>query len=178
MTENSSTTVEQPAWSVETFAGFWSSPDPALVPPVLTEDVVGYWPGRDEPVRGRDEYTRCVAAIVEALPGMRLEVSEHAQSGDFVFIRWILHATGRHGPFELTGMDRVRVRGPQVAERDRLRHRRLRGALGQARPLGLDDPDVGPHKPAPLDRAPSEQELVHDAEAVTSARPAGRGPVS
>jgi hypothetical protein len=116
MTEDASATVEQPAWSVDAFAGFWSNPDPALVPAALTEDVVGHWPGRDEPVRGRDEYARCIAAIVEALPDMRLEVAEHAQSGEFFFIRWVLHATGEHGPFELTGMDRVRVRGPQVAE--------------------------------------------------------------
>jgi hypothetical protein len=116
MTEDSTATGDQPAWSVEMFAGFWSNPDPALVPPVLTEDVVGHWPGRDEAVRGRDNYTRCIAAIVEALPGMRLEVAEHARSGDLVFIRWLLHATGEHGPFELTGMDRVRVRGPRVAE--------------------------------------------------------------
>jgi hypothetical protein len=116
MPQETSPTIDQPAWSVDMFAGFWSNPDPALVPAVLTEDVVGHWPGRDEPVRGRDDYTRCIAAIVEALPDMRLEVAEHAQSGEFVFIRWILHATGEHGPFELTGMDRVRVRGPQVAE--------------------------------------------------------------
>ena len=78
--------------------------------------MVGHWPGLDEPVRGRADYTRCIAAIVEALPGMRLEVAEHARSGEFVFIRWILHATGARGAFALTGMDRVRTRGPQVAE--------------------------------------------------------------
>jgi hypothetical protein len=116
MTEDGTATIDQPAWSVEMFAGFWANPNPALVPPVLTEDVVGHWPGRDEPVRGRDEYTRCIAAIVEALPDMHLEVVEHARNGEFVFIRWILHATGEHGPFELTGMDRVKVRGPHVAE--------------------------------------------------------------
>lgn len=27
-----------------------------------------------------------------------------------------MHASGEHGPFELTGMDRVPVRGPRVAE--------------------------------------------------------------
>lgn len=47
---------------------------------------------------------------------MYLEVAESAKNGDFVFVRRILHATGRHGPFRLSGIDRVRVRGPQVAE--------------------------------------------------------------
>lgn len=116
MSEHSSAAVEQPGWSVDAFEAFWSNPDPSLVPPALTEDVVGHWPGRDEPVRGRDDYTRCIAQIVEALPGMYLEVAESAKNGDFVFVRWILHATGRHGPFRLSGIDRVRVRGPQVAE--------------------------------------------------------------
>lgn len=111
-----STSPGLPAWSVETFEAFWSDPNPLLVPPVLTEDVVGHWPGLDEPVHGREAYTACIAAIVEALPGMRLEVAEHATSGEFHFVRWILHADGERGPFTLTGMDRVRTRGPQVAE--------------------------------------------------------------
>jgi hypothetical protein len=50
MNEHSTTaTVDQPAWSVEMFAQFWSNPDPALVPAALTEDVVGHWPGLTSP---------------------------------------------------------------------------------------------------------------------------------
>jgi SnoaL-like protein len=109
-------TVRQPGWSVETFEAFWSNPDPSLVPGALTEEVVGYWAGRAEPVRGRDAYTRCIARIVEALPDMRLEVAEQAQNGEFTFIRWIMHATGRQGAFQFSGIDRVRTRGPLVAE--------------------------------------------------------------
>ena len=116
MNETSTPSAAQPAWSVETFAAFWSNPDPRLVPAVLTEDVVCHWPGRDEPVRGRDDYTACIAAVVEALPDMSMEVLEHASSGEFTFVRWLLRATGEHGPFELTGIDRVRTRGPNVAE--------------------------------------------------------------
>lgn len=67
-------------------------------------------------MHGREEYVGCIAAIVAALPGMRLSVEEHAQSGEFTFVRWILHATGAHGPFELTGIDRVRLRDGQVCE--------------------------------------------------------------
>lgn len=37
------------AWSVETVERFWSDPDPAVVPRALTDDVVGYWSGREEP---------------------------------------------------------------------------------------------------------------------------------
>lgn len=111
-----STTETRPQWSVESFEAFWSRPDPSLVPPVLTEDVVGHWAGSDDPARGRDSYTRCVAALVEALPDLRLSVAEHAQSGELVFVRWIMHATGARGPFELSGIDRVRLRDGQVAE--------------------------------------------------------------
>jgi hypothetical protein len=116
MTEQSSATADRLVWSLEGFQAFWSHPDPGLVPAVLTEDVVGHWAGRDEPVRGRDDYTRCIAALVEALPDIRLEVGEHAQSGEFFFIRWIMRATGEHGPFELTGIDRLRLRDGIVAE--------------------------------------------------------------
>jgi hypothetical protein len=110
------TTLARPTWSVEGFEAFWSNPDPALVPAALTEDVVGHWPGLEQPVRGREDYTSCIAAIVAALPDLRLAVAEHATSGEFVFIRWIMYATGEHGPFELSGIDRVRVRAGQVAE--------------------------------------------------------------
>jgi ketosteroid isomerase-like protein len=116
MAHESTTTARRTGWSVDRFARFWSNPDPALVPVALTEDVVGYWPGRDDPVQGRDDYTRCIADLVHSLPGMYLTVAEHAESGDFVFIRWVLHATGDDGPFELTGIDRVRTRDGQVAE--------------------------------------------------------------
>jgi hypothetical protein len=109
-------TVEKRGWSVDSFEAFWSHPDPTFVPGALTEDVVGYWAGRDEPVRGPEEYTRCIAELVEALPDVRLEVAEQAHSGDLTFIRWIMHATGRHGPFEFSGIDRVRTRGLLVAE--------------------------------------------------------------
>jgi hypothetical protein len=43
MTPEDIATVEQPGWSVDTFAAFWSNPDATLVGPVLTEDVVGHW---------------------------------------------------------------------------------------------------------------------------------------
>jgi hypothetical protein len=103
-------------WSVESFEAFWDNPNAELVPAVLTEDVVGYWAGRDEPVRGRDDYTACIAALIAALPDVRLDVAEHARDGEFTFVRWIMHATGRLGPFEMTGIDRIRQREGQVAE--------------------------------------------------------------
>lgn len=103
-------------WSVESFEAFWDNPKAELVPAVLTEDVVGYWAGRDEPVRGRDDYTACIAALITALPDVRLDVGEHACDGEFTFVRWIMHATGRLGPFEMTGIDRIRQRDGQVVE--------------------------------------------------------------
>lgn len=103
-------------FTVELFAQFWAHPDPAFVAPVLTTEVLGYWPGSEEPARGRVDYTERIAAIIELLPDMRLEVAEHAWNGDIVFIRWVLHATGANGPFDMTGIDRVRVRDGLVAE--------------------------------------------------------------
>jgi hypothetical protein len=118
MTTNigSPTSGHKLTWSVESFQAFWSNPNAELVPGVLTDDVVGYWAGRDEPVRGRDDYTACIAALIAALPDVRLDVAEHAHDGEFTFVRWIMHATGRSGPFEMTGIDRIRLRNGQVAE--------------------------------------------------------------
>jgi hypothetical protein len=39
-----------------------------------------------------------------------------ARDGEFTFVRWIMHATGRLGPFDMTGIDRIRQRDGQVAE--------------------------------------------------------------
>jgi ketosteroid isomerase-like protein len=102
-------------WSVAGFAAFWSRPDPALVPPLLTEDVVGVWPG-SPPVRGRDAYTKVLADLLELMPDLRLEVAEHATNGEFTFVRWIMHATGADGPFEMSGIDRIRLRDGLVCE--------------------------------------------------------------
>jgi hypothetical protein len=104
------------AFTVDAFEAFWANPDVSFVGPVLADDIVGHWAGRDEPTHGVDEYTRCIAEIIEALPGMRLAVAEHATNGDVIFIRWILHASGAHGPFQMTGIDRIRVRDGLVVE--------------------------------------------------------------
>lgn len=106
----------RPAWSLDGFASFWSNPDPSLVKHAVTDDVVGDWPGDPEPVRGVQAYTDRIAQVLERVPDLRLEVAEHAQNGEFVFVRWIARGTGASGPFEFTGMDRIRLRGDLVAE--------------------------------------------------------------
>lgn len=109
-------TTHRNAWSVEGFERFWADPDPAVVPGSLTDDVVGYWAGREQPVRGKEEYAACIAALVEGLPGVHVAPVEHAVNGEFTFIRWIMHATGERGPFEFSGIDRVVTRDGLVAE--------------------------------------------------------------
>jgi hypothetical protein len=108
--------VATAGWSVEQFAQFWSAPDPDLVRYVVTEDVVGDWPGDRKPVRGVDAYTERIRQVIDRVPGIRLEVAEHAANGDFVFVRWIAHGTGHGGPFEMSGIDRIRLRDGLVAE--------------------------------------------------------------
>lgn len=109
-------TSARPAWSVAAFAAFWDAPDPGLVAPILTNDVVGHWAGAVNPVRGRIDYVACIAALVEHLPDVRLDVAEHASDGEVTFVRWIMHATGAYGLFELSGIDRVVLRDGRVAE--------------------------------------------------------------
>ncbi|MCC2658937.1 MAG: ester cyclase [Panacagrimonas sp.] len=107
---------DPPGWSVERFAEFWSDPRAEDVPPLVTEDVVGWWPGADEPVRGVVPYSQALADLLKLLPDMRLTVAEHASNGDTVFVRWIMRATGRNGPFRFTGIDRITMRNGRVAE--------------------------------------------------------------
>jgi hypothetical protein len=118
MTEGT-TTVERPAnrgATVERFAYFWASPDTALLQGSFTEDVAGYFPGDPEPARGPDAYIARVGRFLELLPDLRLEVAEYATNGEFTFIRWTATATGTRGPFEFSGMDRIRTRGELVSE--------------------------------------------------------------
>jgi hypothetical protein len=109
-------TTTKTGWSVEAFAEFWAAPHPDLIPPLVTHDVVGHWPGADEPVRGMEAYTQALADILALLPDIRLEVAESATNGDVTFVRWIMHATGQAGPFTFTGTDRIRLRDGLVVE--------------------------------------------------------------
>ena len=125
------------AWSVDGFRRFWASPDATLVPAVLTADVVGHWPGRPEPARGVAEYTDVIAALIRLLPDLKLEVAEHATNGDVVFVSWVMHATGKHGPMQMSGIDRIRLRDGLVAENlIRFDSDEFRRRSGYSLPLG------------------------------------------
>jgi hypothetical protein len=104
-------------WTTELFAQFWSAPDLKYLPSIITDDVVGYWPG-GRTVRGKAEYMQALDDLLTLLPDLRLEVPEHTMSadGEFGFSRWVMHATGANGPFEMNGMDRTRVREGLVCE--------------------------------------------------------------
>jgi ketosteroid isomerase-like protein len=104
-------------WTTELFAEFWRAPDLKWVPTIITDDVVGYWPG-GRTVRGKAEYMQALEELLALVPDVRLEVPEHTMSadGEFGFSRWVMHGTGSNGPFELVGMDRTRVRDGLVCE--------------------------------------------------------------
>jgi hypothetical protein len=108
--------IADTGWSVEHFAQFWAAPDPDLVKQAVTEDVVGDWPGDPAPVRGVDAYTARIKEVLDRVPDIRLDVAEHAANGEFVFVRWVAHGTGAKGPFEMSGIDRIRLRDGLVAE--------------------------------------------------------------
>ncbi|WP_394841680.1 ester cyclase [Pendulispora brunnea] len=120
------------AFTVESFARFWAKPDAALVPHAVTEDVVGHWPGLEEPAQGVVAYAERIAQVLALVPDLRLEVLEHATNDDLLFIRWRALGTGAKGPFALSGIDRIRLREGRVAENvivfDTVRFRDLVGA--------------------------------------------------
>jgi ketosteroid isomerase-like protein len=114
MTEE--TTMEREGFTAETFARFWAKPDLSTPSDDLDDDVVGYWPGADEPVRGRDEYVGALSELLARLPDLTLSVAESADNGEYIFIRWVAHATGVDGPIEQTGVDRIKVENGKVVE--------------------------------------------------------------
>jgi ketosteroid isomerase-like protein len=109
---------ERDGFTAETFAQFLASPDlsaPAAADP-LHDDVIGYWPGTDEPVRGRDEYVGALKELLARVPDLTLQVVESADNGEHLFIRWVAHASGTNGRIEQTGVDRVKVVDGKVVE--------------------------------------------------------------
>jgi hypothetical protein len=102
------TAQTQPAFTAQAFAAFWADPDPAhITADPFVPEVVGYWP--DTEVHGVEAYTARLKELLALLPDLRLEMAEHADNGEHIFVRWIMRATGRHGAFELGGVDRIKT---------------------------------------------------------------------
>ncbi|HEY1842958.1 MAG TPA: nuclear transport factor 2 family protein, partial [Mycobacterium sp.] len=55
-----------PKFSAELFAAFWAAPDMSRGMDILADDIVGYWPGDTEPVRGVAAYTKKIADLLAA----------------------------------------------------------------------------------------------------------------
>ncbi len=112
----SATVEEQQGFTAETFARFWASPDLSTPSDDLANDVIGYWPGTDEPVRGRDEYVGALRELLARVPDLTLSVVESADNGEHLFIRWVAHATGANGRIEHSGVDRIKIVDGKVVE--------------------------------------------------------------
>src|SRR5262245_39260602 len=114
-----STTIERDrgGFTAETFASFWAKPDLSTPSDNLHEGVIGYWPGADEPVRGRDEYVGALQELLRRVPDLTLSVQESADNGEYLFIRWVAHATNVDGQrIEHAGVDRIRLENGKVVE--------------------------------------------------------------
>ncbi|GAA3991732.1 hypothetical protein GCM10022247_08330 [Allokutzneria multivorans] len=109
--------AEKKNFTVDFWADFWK--DPFAAPSgdsVLSDDIVGYWPGDPEPVRGLPAYLARIARLLTEVPTLRLELLSHASTGDAIFLHYLARGTGVDGPFEFQGMDRVVVRDGLVVE--------------------------------------------------------------
>ena len=111
-----------PKFSAEMFAAFWAAPDMSHGMEVLADDIIGYWPGDIEPVRGFQAYTQKIADLLVVAPDLKLEVIDSATVAgpavgeELVFLHYVGHATGPDGPIEIRGIDRVRTRDGIVVE--------------------------------------------------------------
>jgi hypothetical protein len=111
-----------PKFSAELFAAFWAAPDLSRGLDILADDIVGYWPGDPEPVRGIEPYTAKIAEILAAAPDLQLEVIDSATvpgaaAGEqLVFLHYIGRGTGPAGAFQIRGLDRVSTRDGMVVE--------------------------------------------------------------
>ena len=121
MTDTQTSSATQ-RFSVEFFAAFWAAPSMSHSMDILADDIVGYWPGDSEPVRGFEAYTQKIADILAVAPDLRLELVDSATAAGAVegeelfFLHYIGHGTGPDGPIEIRGLDRVRTRDGIVVE--------------------------------------------------------------
>lgn len=107
--------TEDASWAVAHFAHFWANPDPTGDTSHLSASVVGRWPdGRV--LHGIEEYRGRLMKLGGLIPDIRLEVLESAVNGGVAFIRWRGRGTGSRGPFELFGVDRLKVESGQIVE--------------------------------------------------------------
>lgn len=102
-------------WSPALFAEYWAAPEASYLPDMVTDDVVGHWPGAGT-VEGPAAYIGALEQLLEALPDIRLEVPDFAVNGNVAFVRWVMHATGVNGPFQMNGVDCVHTRNGRVCE--------------------------------------------------------------
>lgn len=111
-----------PRFSAEMWAAFWAAPEMSSSADILADDIVGYWPGETEPVRGLAEYQTKIAELLAAYPDLRLElidsatVAGKADGEELVYLHYVGRATGPDGPFQIRGLDRVRSRNGIVVE--------------------------------------------------------------
>ncbi|BBX46511.1 hypothetical protein GCM10009641_43360 [Mycobacterium cookii] len=111
-----------PKFSAELFAAFWAAPDLSHGMDILADDIVGYWPGDPEPVRGLDAYTAKIAEILDAASDLQLQVVDSATvdgaapGEQLIFLHYTGRGTGPDGPFQIRGLDRVRTRDGMVVE--------------------------------------------------------------
>ncbi len=67
-----------PRFSPEFFAAFWAAPSMSHSMDILADDIIGYWPGDSEPVRGFEAYTQKIADILAVAPDLKLELVDSA----------------------------------------------------------------------------------------------------
>jgi hypothetical protein len=103
------------------WAAFWAAPEMSSGADILADDIVGYWPGETEPVRGLAEYQAKIAELLAAYPDLRLELIDSATvAGKADGEGWSICITsaGRpgRGAVQIRGLDRVRSRNGIVVE--------------------------------------------------------------
>ncbi len=109
-------------FSPEFWAAFWSAPSMAHSMDILADDIIGYWPGDNEPVQGFEAYTQKIADLLAVAPDLKLELVDSATAAgpaegeELFFLHYVGRATGPNGPVEIRGLDRVRTRDGVVVE--------------------------------------------------------------
>ena len=106
------------------FEQVWNQRNAATIDELLHDEAVGYMEG---PIvtRGRDDFKRVRAQLLDAFPDIHLHVEDIAADGDHTIVRWRAHGTHQgpalgfaasHRTADFRGLTWLRWKDGQIVE--------------------------------------------------------------
>jgi steroid delta-isomerase-like uncharacterized protein len=134
------------------FDALWSKGQLSVIDDFVSKDFVGYWPFRDEPVRGPVEYKDLVADMRKVFPDLSMKVLDYVSEGEKAVARFDVTGTHRAEFLTVPPTEKtVTVEGltiSRIAKGKIVETRVQMDLLTLLRGLGIVSPKITMHAPA------------------------------